>query len=268
VRETEFTLAQAQALYDRGRLAEARNVLEKIVDHKPASVPTHFALAVTCWDLRDFRTAEGELRKVLAQEPKHSRAALLLGKLCEAQGRTYEGRDWYALALRLEPSLAEAAQRIAGITAMNDGVASSAPESRSRPEFLHGDIVTGIARDIRERQEAVGIGAGYLPALQRRSQLSIVFRLHADDGQKYTVLLRGTSFSTSPPQDGDRVAVPARWVDGRIEVSRLENLETGELLIAIEPNRAVGVLRMAGIIFALLWVVGTFVWVIYAFLTF
>ena len=73
------TVAQAKALADRGRLAEALAVCDEIAPDMKATAPYHFMRATILQELGRPEDAAAELRRVLYLEPDFALAHLLLG---------------------------------------------------------------------------------------------------------------------------------------------------------------------------------------------
>lgn len=95
--------AQALACYK-----EARKM-----DDSQASL--HYNIGVTHFELKDFVAAEESLKKALAKNQRHARAAMYIGKIAQERGQTDLAEQWYKQALSYDPGLIDAVNPLTDI---------------------------------------------------------------------------------------------------------------------------------------------------------
>lgn len=128
---------------------------------------------------------------------------------------------------------------------------------------------------IRARVLAVGQGSEALGALDnfagpmaRRQAQTLTMRVETAEGQNLTVALRGTSFNGGVPRNGDQIAIPPVWRDGRLEPPYIVNETTGgERVQAVMPPAAMRWGYIALVVVVALFIIACFAWVGYGFFT-
>lgn len=264
----QLTLDDATALYEQGRVLDAREALTTLVAAAPEDVDARFGLALVHGELGDEEAAERELRAVLSLAPEHPRAHLQLGLLRERTGRPDLAVAHLERAAQ-DPGLHLARQALARLQGAPAAVApATAAAGPRRPEHLRGPYVLGIVDQVDTVQEAADmVGAAHAGAMARAMRTRMTFRIRTADGRRHTVTLNGVRFSGGTPRTGEWVAVPDRRRDGRFEVTAFENLETHELVRAEQPSRAGQAGYNALVVFVTLVIVAAFAWVGYGFVT-
>jgi hypothetical protein len=90
---------RARQLYQSGRVADARRLLEHAVGSRPQDLALRYALGVCLNDLSDWKAAEEHLIVVSQAEPEHYLAAYQLGIALQGQRRLSEAATEYRQAL-------------------------------------------------------------------------------------------------------------------------------------------------------------------------
>ena len=125
----------------------------------------------------------------------------------------------------------------------------------------------GIVEAVSTGQDPLGGIDAMGSTMQRRQGAALYLRLHAEDGNVYTVCLRGTRFRGAPPRVGDVVRVPDRWTDGRLEPDHLINESTsGERVQVVKDTPARIGYSLVGLVVVLV-ILAAFAWVGYGFWT-
>jgi len=100
-------------LFYKQQFAEALILYKeaRVLDDSQAAV--HYNIGVTYFELRDFVAAEESLKKALAKNPKHARAAMYLGKIAHERGQAAQAEQWFKQALSYDPGLIDAVSPLA-----------------------------------------------------------------------------------------------------------------------------------------------------------
>ncbi|MFE1313866.1 tetratricopeptide repeat protein [Streptomyces sp. NPDC058755] len=93
------SFAQARKLFQAGRTAEAKALLERAVDTHPEDLACRYALAVCLNEEKAWQRADMHLRKVIESEPHHYLASYELGKSLQGQSRPGEAAHAYRQCL-------------------------------------------------------------------------------------------------------------------------------------------------------------------------
>ena len=133
---------------------------------------------------------------------------------------------------------------------------------------MSNDVIEGVIEAVSSGQEALSGLDSMTGSMQRRQAAALYLRLLTDDGDRHTVLLRGTAIRGGIPRSGDRVAVPARWVNGRLEPSYIVNLTTSGERVDVQSGRGAKILFVSFGVIVVLVIFAAFAWVVYGFLTF
>jgi tetratricopeptide (TPR) repeat protein len=104
--ETDLASLEADALRELGRLAEAKTILEGIVQKNPKDVKALDELGDFYQRTHRYQDAEGVLRKALAADPKNLRTLFELGASLERQKRRDEADAIFREALKVQPESA------------------------------------------------------------------------------------------------------------------------------------------------------------------
>ncbi|MGE3345243.1 MAG: sulfatase-like hydrolase/transferase [Vicinamibacterales bacterium] len=101
----DVALVDGLILEAEGRAADAMAAYRRAIGLNPAAPRPRMMLVRVASQLRDFATAESELRTLLDAGHQPSRMHLALGQLSAVQGRLAEAERHYVEALRIEPGL-------------------------------------------------------------------------------------------------------------------------------------------------------------------
>ena len=96
--------AEALALYDQGRTADAQRALAAAIATRPTNANAWTLLGLVRFDGKDLAGAEEAAMKALALDPKQSRAQLLIANVALARHETDRARAALEAYLALEPS--------------------------------------------------------------------------------------------------------------------------------------------------------------------
>jgi len=88
---------------ERGDAAAARHHIDRALAARPGHVPSLMIAALASQDLRDFDAAEAALTQVLQQQPPHVAAAVNLGIVHLEQGRLDDALKRFGQAYVLRP---------------------------------------------------------------------------------------------------------------------------------------------------------------------
>jgi tetratricopeptide (TPR) repeat protein len=161
-----------------------------------------YADGAECYAARNFPAAENAFRRLMQVVPESSgrhygRAAYSLGLALIAQDRTDEAKEALRAALRAEPTLQRARDRLDEL--------SRRPPTPSTP----GGMV-GVARQVR-------MGSEPDPWFGQQRNASLRFRLTRQGNDSLpaspTIELRGQRIEGSV-EDGDIIEVPGPWRPG------------------------------------------------------
>ena len=95
-------------LYNLGRLDEAETSYKKAIELKPDYAEAHFNLGNTLKALGRLEEAETSYRKVIELKPDYAKAPFNLGNTLQALGRLDEAETSYRKVIELKPDYAEA----------------------------------------------------------------------------------------------------------------------------------------------------------------
>ncbi|MGH2368255.1 MAG: tetratricopeptide repeat protein [Chloroflexota bacterium] len=174
---------------------------------------------------RDFAAAEQAFRRLLQIVPQsdgkaYGRAAYSLALCLLEQARTDEGREALQVALRADPTLDRARNRLKQLEQQ------PAPRLRPAPTTRGGTV--GVARRVRQGTEPD-------PIFGQQRNAFIRFRLETSDlrGTRAspTIELRGQLIKGAI-EEGDVVEIPGPWRPGD-RPSFVLNLTTGEKVRAV-----------------------------------
>ena len=103
-RASPAALRAMAAIYGRGgRLADARQVLERVVAAAGASAPTLIDLATTAARQKDYKGALGYLAHARSLEPANARVHFLFGMMCVQENLVREAYESLKKAVALDP---------------------------------------------------------------------------------------------------------------------------------------------------------------------
>lgn len=232
-------LALAQHLYETGAFEDALVVLGGLQRDSVDDPRIDYAIAASYFQLGDDEAAGDVYLMILDRDPDSAEARRMLRQI--RQRRTESQRP----------------QRDAGYDAASAGHLLA-------PEILTGPVICGVVEEVRgPGSEASGFGAGHLPTIQTEQILVLTIRFQSVDGAFHTAVMRGVGFSGSLPTKGRPIAVPAgRRVEGRLEVDRIENLDSHDVLRARQPSRSFGILYFVFGAFVILFLIFIFTVVI------
>ncbi len=199
--ERDARYADARGRWERGERDTARDDFEAPARDFPDDDEIAFALAVVRLHLGD-----------------HARAAELFERHLQRHPDSGAARDYLAWIRSRQPK----------------------PPAAYEPT-LPGPLVLGRVEHVELRSEVDQNRAltAYSPNIGKQNVSTLTIRMRrADDGRLVAVELRGRMLTGSPPLVGERIAVPERWRDGALHVTRLQNLETGAIVSAAEPSVA------------------------------
>ena len=235
------SIETAERLYSAGSYADALTILEQLRGAGLRDPRIEWAIAACHLQLGNDEAAERAYTELLRREPASEEARRLLD---EVRRRRLKREA----SLRGEAPLETVPTDVHQVT----GETYAGMDALPQPQHLRDPVICGVVESVRGAPEPTGMFAGHAPAIQTAAPgQALTIRLRTPDGAQHTVVMRGSAFTGEIPEKGDRIAVPAsRRVDGRLEVSRLENLETGSLVVAQRPS------RLGGAVYALF---GTFV---------
>ncbi|MBI2873044.1 MAG: tetratricopeptide repeat protein [Chloroflexi bacterium] len=108
--ENDYELARA--LLEKGHVAQARTVLEQILNVDPTHLNATFGMGVCEHRSGQYVKAERLLRDVVKRAPRQYKAAYYLGLTLEGQGRTEEAVVALRHALRVKPNFSEAMAKL------------------------------------------------------------------------------------------------------------------------------------------------------------
>lgn len=112
----------AWAAYSLGRVGEAQQTMQHIVDSAPNSLQASGArtfLAAVAWDAEDTDPSahEGEIKELLAKDPKYVPALVAQASITQRRGDAKGAADIYTAVLQRFPDFAVAEKRLASIYA-------------------------------------------------------------------------------------------------------------------------------------------------------
>ncbi|GGO94050.1 hypothetical protein GCM10011584_34190 [Nocardioides phosphati] len=271
-------LQLGQRLYKESRYADSSRAYEQALEAGADTAEALYGIARAAAARAQYDEALETLERARSADPAHPNVVFLMGWIHQQRGEVSSAIARFTEACTAQPGHREAEAALAALgadiprppaashTRQAPSMASNSQQAR-RPRALTGRLIVGQVELVEQRAEAGGVGADYAAALQRASRSAVILRIRAEDGSRYVVAMRGVGLTGSTPQHGDWIAVPAVFNDGRLEVSRLENLETGELLEMRQPSKTSSAAYIALLIFVALVIVAAFSWVIYGFVT-
>ncbi len=158
----EDLLDRGDALYDAGRLVDARDLYRDICELHPQSDDAWFMDGLISLELGDSEHAATSLDRALAVNPSHVEALSLTASIQLAAGDVRSAMDLSRRCLAIDPDYAEAwtllggAQGAAG--SYNDAIASCDHALEIRPHLLEATLTKVRALESLGRfSEAVGV---------------------------------------------------------------------------------------------------------------
>ncbi len=112
----ELRAGYARLLLDNSRRDAAREQFAKVLKLDPKGADAHYALAVMAYPDSDYAAATEHLKPLLADGPRKAEAALLLGRIAEAQSQFPQALEYYSRIREGAPAL-DAAMRSAMVLA-------------------------------------------------------------------------------------------------------------------------------------------------------
>lgn len=116
----------AVLLVEEGRGTDAFSLMQRWVEHSPASPEPRIELARLYEEFGDKASAGSNLQEALALQPTNARALAALGKLKEQQGDSAGALAVYQRSLSTNPNQPQVSARIASL--QGSGVAPTAPD--------------------------------------------------------------------------------------------------------------------------------------------
>jgi tetratricopeptide (TPR) repeat protein len=246
-RSADSTFDAARALYDAGQLNRAKTLLDGLLAEHPEDNRARFALAVTCVDLGDGESAISLLENVLLESPSHASAAVYLGRAYELVERTSDAVAAFERALAIDAGRPDARDALRRIRA---GYSVGPQRAEPTPSRIHDGIVGTVETiQVTTRQRQRDPLTAYGSSLKRPTDQILFIRLAADDGQAYSVEMRGREIrGAEGVQRGDRIAVPRSFDrTNTLRVDQLEVIRTGQLVVALGAGAIPNTGRAAGL---------------------
>lgn len=116
----EVRARYARLLLENGRRDAARAQFDKVLKLDTRSSEAQYALAVMAYTDSDYDAAEKYLKPLLENGKRKSEAALLLGRIAEAQSRFPQALDYYSKVREGSPALDAAVRSAAVFARMGD----------------------------------------------------------------------------------------------------------------------------------------------------
>jgi rhomboid protease GluP len=110
--------ANGQTLLTENKTEPAIAELQTAIRQRPNYLPAHYELARAYWIKGDFASAESELKRVIALDPKDERSYFSLGMAYLEDKRPQPARESFAQLLRLNPNSADAYFGLAEVSSM------------------------------------------------------------------------------------------------------------------------------------------------------
>jgi len=97
-------LNQAQQALAQGKIADAKKVLHRLLQQRPADLDVLYLLAVCDQSTGQVASAETLYRRILTRQPQHFGAHYNLALLLSNEGRDSEALPYHDAAIRLQPA--------------------------------------------------------------------------------------------------------------------------------------------------------------------
>jgi rhomboid protease GluP len=110
--------ANGQTLLTENKTEPAIAELQTAIRQRPNYLPAHYELARAYWIKGDFGSAESELKRVIALDPKDERSYFSLGMAYLEDKRPQPARENFTQLLRLNPNSADAHFGLAEVSSM------------------------------------------------------------------------------------------------------------------------------------------------------
>ena len=109
---------KGNALFEESKFEEAIKEYTEAIRIDKSYADAYFNRALTERVINDFKSARGDLEKVLELQPKSYDAPLLIGDMAENKNDMLGARYWYERALANNPEYTEAKNRLERIDAL------------------------------------------------------------------------------------------------------------------------------------------------------
>ena len=146
-RSAELRIRLAHAAAARGRTEQAIQVLQPVLDQRPADARLHLLLANFQRDVRDLDKAESEVREALRLDPSLGAAHNTLGLIARDRGNVRGAESEYREAVRLDPALADAHSNLGSLLVVYGAPEEAMKELRRAVELdpTLGDAAANLA---------------------------------------------------------------------------------------------------------------------------
>lgn len=118
-RESLRLLERAKQLVDEGKLMEALSLTEKASDLDPTNPRLHFRVASLHFDLKNLVPARGHVEQAIFLAPSEWMYHYLLALIEESEGKTKAQKESLDAVVRLNPSFADAFNRLGNLAVSN-----------------------------------------------------------------------------------------------------------------------------------------------------
>lgn len=225
--ETDFR--EGRRLFEDRRFMESLALFARVVQAAPDHAEGHYGHGLALFSLGRLDEAEASFRATLEHNPRYADAWFQLGAIAEHRGGRQAAIEAYKEAVAINPSHG-ARNRLQVLSPpasnVSQGAASngreSSPVSRKDLAFWPAEI-GNVSRLIPHSEPDPDLPL--LPAFERPTVHTFLFELVRDGQPSLSVEMRGAKLSGLPPQNGDRIAIPAQQNEhGRYQIDSFQRL--------------------------------------------